>query len=307
MDRPSATLLFLALLAFGPVGEARADAPVASSEATGPSRVTEGEPTLRPWRATAALSAHASLYAAATKVGSRFGLERNFEVMRVESAYAYDLVAHVWVVNQLGQLFGRVNEWAGMEPQSARRLGAWGAAFGSLTYMEVINGFMPNVRFDPYDPAANALGAWLAAEGPRLRERWPWARRFSLEFGYRDWGRVFGPEQSSGVAGNVWHDYPNGRFGLGYGLGPAQREWARVFLTYEITSFELEELENRFGVGVELKPQRWLAPWIRRVPGGGGLLAFVNWWDDRLLLPGLYVQLFHVDTGPFSDREPFNE
>lgn len=265
------------------------------------------EVTVPTWRQMSAWGAHASLYAGATKVGSRFGLESRFEIVRLESAYVYDLVAHVWSVQQLGTLFAQIHEWGGMSPPAARRMGAWGAAFGSLTYMEFINGFMPGVRFDPLDPVANAAGAGLVTQGPALVRRHPWLRRLSFEFGYKDWGRTFGVQQSSGFAGNLWHDYPNGRFALGYGVGPLESEWARLFVSYQITSFELEELENQVGLGLELKPHHWISPLLRRVPGGEAVLSFVDWWDRRLLLPGLYVQFLTVDLGPFSDREPFHE
>lgn len=283
------------------------DPPRRDPDSTGTQITPPAEVTVPTWRQMAAWGAHASLYAGATKVGSRFGLERRFEVVRLESAYVYDLVAHVWAVQQLGGLMANVHEWGGMERSRAERMGAWGAAFGSLTYMEFINGFMPGVRFDPLDPVANAAGAAMVTEGPALVRRYPWLRRLSFEFGYKDWGRVFGPEKSSGFAGNVWHDYPNGRFALGWGIGPLESEWARLFVSYQITSFELEELQNQVGLGIELKPHGWIAPWLERLPGGRSVLDFVNWWDRRLLLPGLYVQLATFDLGRFSDREPFHE
>lgn len=269
-----------------------------------PERITVEIPS---WRKGAVGASYLSLYAGATKVGSRFGLERRFEVVRLESAYVYDLVAHVWAVREIGGLFAAANRWGGMSPDRARIVGAWGAGFGALTYMEIINGFMPGVRFDPWDPPANALGAWLASDGSAFADRYPWLRRLSFEFGYKDWGRVFGPPQVSGTAGNIWHDYPNGRYALGYGLGPENRDWARLFLSYEITSFELQDLENRIGIGLELKPHEWLSSWAQSLPGGGRLLGFLRWWDRRLLLPGLYLQLWTLDLGAFSDREPFHE
>jgi len=262
-------------------------------------------PTL--WRGSLLATSYVGLYAGATKVGSRFGLERRFRVVRLESAYAYDLLGHVYATKELGGLLERLNRWAGLSPSASRNLGVWGGAFGALTYMEVINGFMPGVRFDPLDPAANALGAWLATGASGLPQRYPILQRFSLQFGYKDWGRVFGPEQSSGVAGNVWHDYPNGRFGLGFDVGPQEREWVTLHLAYEITSFDLDQLRNRFALGVELRPVSWLRPWLERLPGGRSLVAFHRWWNERLILPGLYVELAAVATGLFTGREPFAE
>jgi hypothetical protein len=282
-------------------------APAQTWGAASPADTLEAETEAPVWRKVVATSAHLGMYTVATKVGSRFGLDRRFKVVRLENAYAYDVFAHIWAVNQLSQLFTEVDEWAGMSPRTASRTAAWGTAFGALTYMEIINGFMPNVRFDPADPIANAIGALMATRGPEVVARHPWMERLSFEFGYKDWGRVFGPKQQTGFAGNVWHDYPNGRFAVGYGLGPKRNEWARLFATYEITSFDVEELKNRFGVGLELKPQHWVAPLIRKVPGGSHLLAVTDWFDQRLLLPGLYIQLWTFDTGPFSDQQLFQE
>jgi hypothetical protein len=274
------------------------------SDATGDSLAAGAVPT---WRKVLAVGAHVGMYGVATKVGSRFGLERRFKIVRLEKAYAYDIFAHAWSVNQLSQLFAGLDEWAGMSPSTARRTAAWGTAFGALTYMEFINGFMPDVRFDPADPLANALGALIATEGPVLAARHPWMRRLSFEFGYKDLDRTFGPQRDSGFAGNLWHDYPNGRFGIGYGIGPLEHEWFRVFATYEITSMDVETLRNRFGVGLELKPHHWLEPGLDRLPGGSSLVAAIDWLDRRFLLPGLYLQLWTFDTGPFSDQELFRE
>ncbi len=291
-------IVLLALASILPQSAGAAEASADSMAGAGPTPA---------WRKVAATAAHVSMYAVATKVGSRFGLERRFRVVRLEKAYAYDVVAHIWAVNQLSQLFTRVDEWAGLSPTTARRTAAWGTAFGALTYMEFINGFMPDVRFDPADPIANALGALMATKGSDFALRHPWMQRLSFEFGYKDWGRVFGPKQQTGFAGNIWHDYPNGRFAVGYSLGPQENEWVRLFATYEITSFDVEELKNRFGIGVEVKPHHWLAPILRRLPGGASLLAATDWVDRRLLLPGLYFQLWTFDTGPFSDQQLFQE
>lgn len=255
------------------------------------------------WRRSAVLTSYAALYGGAAKVGSRLGLSSDFKIVRLESAYAYDVVAHVYNTQQLGILMGALHEWVGLP----RSLGAWGGAFGSLTAMEILNGFMPRVRFDPLDPPANALGAWLATGGRDLAREHPHLRRLSLEFGYKSWARVFGQSQAEGFLGNVWHDYPNGRFGLGYAIGPAGAPWFTVFGTYEITSWDVRRLRNRLGIGVELKPTRWLAPWLEALPGGAGLIALYEWLDARILMPGVYLQLAHLDLGPFSGRQPFEE
>jgi hypothetical protein len=257
------------------------------------------------WRKAALAMGYAGLYGGATKVGSRLGLSPHFQIVRLESAYAYDLVAHVYNVQQLSQLVARLHEGAGMDASRARRYGAWLGAFGPLTYMEVINGFMPGVRFDPLDPVANTLGAWLATSGHDLAQDHPWLQRLSLEFGYKSLARVVGPPRSSGALGNWWHDYPNGRFGLGCAVGPQDAPWLRVFASYEITSLELAALRNRFGLGLEVPAASWLRPWVARLPGGRALLAGYEWLDRRFLMPGAYVQLWTVDAGPFSGREPF--
>lgn len=253
------------------------------------------------------VASYGALYSGAAKVGSRLGLERRFRVQRLESAWAIDVFGHVYAVRHVSRLFGRIHRWAGDDPRTARRRGAWQAAFGAYLYMETINGFMPGVRFDWMDPISNAAGATLASEGPEWAREHPWMRRLSLELGYKDWGRLWKPDRDKGALTRVWHDYPNQRFGIGWGLGPLDREWLRVFATYDVTSFQIEELRNVFGVGVELKPHHWLAPWLRALPGGRTLLRGLEFLDRNLLLPGLYVQLWTVDAPPFSDREPFDE
>jgi hypothetical protein len=255
------------------------------------------------WRRGVVLSSYVVLYGSAIEVGSRLGLERRFKMVRLESAYAYDLVAHVYNVQQLGLLMGDLHEWAGLP----RGWGVWAGAFGALTAMEIVNGFMPRVRFDPLDPVANAAGAWLATGGHDLARDHPQLRRFSLEFGYKSWGRVFGPRRSSGTLGNVWHDYPNGRFGVGTAVGPLESPWVRVFVSYEITSMDVARMHNRVGLGVELQAEHWLGPWLRRLPGGKPLVAAYEWLNGRLLMPGLYLQILHFDAGPFSRRQPFDE
>lgn len=267
------------------------------------------EPTLQPpgWFSQTALAgSYAALYGTAFHLGTRLGLDGDFEVARLESAYVYDLVAHAWVARELAGAMGalhRASPWPGGDPD---QWGAWAGSFGPLTAMEILNGFMPRVRLDPYDPLANALGAWLATGGRELAGRHPWMRRVNFQFGYEDLGRAFGPRQASGPAGNLWHDYPNGRFGLGVELGPGSRPWGDVVVTHSITSFELDELRNEFGFGVELRPANWYAG-ADDIPGLGHLLAGWRWLDERLLMPGLYVELWSVDTGPFSDRQPFTE
>lgn len=290
------TLLVIGLTAPG-FAETRSAAAGDSSRVTLPS--DWGRPLL--------LGTYASLYGTAAKVGSRLGLEGNFRVHRLESAWALDIVGHVYAVGHVSRLFSRVHRWAGDDARSARRKGAWQAAFGAYFYMETINGFMPGVRFDWVDPISNAAGAAIVSEGPDLAEDHPWLRRLSLELGYKDWSKLTEEDDESGPLTRVWHDYPNQRFGLGYGIGPLDREWMRLFLTYDVTSLEIEDLKNVFGMGLEIKPQNWLAPWIERVPGGGGLLGFVRAIDRHVLLPGLYFQLFTVEVDAFSDREPFTE
>lgn len=254
-----------------------------------------------------AIAAYGTTYGVATKVGSRLGLSGDFKVVRLETAYFYDCVGHAFVVRGLGEALTSVTRAAGYPHDASRTAGVWWGAFGSELYMEAINGFMPGVRFDPLDPVSNFVGAWLATGGRDLARRHPAFSRLSFEFGYRSWARTVGPAQDSATLGNLWHDHPNGRFGLGYAIGPDRRPWVSVVASYEITSLNLAELRNRFGIGVELHPLEWAAPALERWAVGRMALHVYRWLDSRLLLPGLYIQLAHVDAGPFSDREPFDE
>lgn len=254
-----------------------------------------------------AIAAYGTTYGVATKVGSRLGLSSEFKVVRLESAYLYDAVGHAFVVRELGGALTTVTRAAGYPYDASRTAGVWWGAFGSELYMEAINGFMPGVRFDPLDPVANFVGAWLASGGRDLARRHPGWSRFSFEFGYRSWSRAFGPAQDSATLGNLWHDHPNGRFGVGYAVGPGRRPWVSIVGSYEITSLELAELRNRFGIGLELHPLEWFAGPLARHAAGRAVLGAYRWLDARVLLPGLYLQLAHVDARPFSSREPFDE
>ena len=251
--------------------------------------------------------AYGGLYTGAAKVGARLGLEREFKVARLESAWIVDVFGHIYATRHISRGFAALHRWAGDDPLTARRRGAWYAAFGSLLYMEVINGFMPGVRFDWMDPLANGAGAWLADGGEDFGERHAWTRRLTYEVGYKSWRRVGRPDDQSGAFTRLWHDYPNMRFGVGYGIGPLERPWLRVFTTYGVTSFAIEELRNQFGVGIELAPHHWVAPLVERMPLGGRLLALIDGVDRHVMLPGLYIHLFDVETGPFTGREPFDE
>ena len=266
------------------------------------------EPTpARGWRQLTLASVYAGVYGGAAKIGSRNGLEDEFRVMRLESAWMVDVFGHVYAVQKTAHVFSALHRWAGSDADRARVHGAWTAAFGSLLYMEIINGFMPGVRFDWLDPVSNAAGAWIASEGPDFADEHPWAERLSLELGYDDWGRLGEPDDQTGPLTRVWHDYPNQRWGVGYGIGPVERPWLRLFGTYGVTSLRIEELRQQWGIGVELKPHHWFEGWIERVPGGGALLAAVRFADRQLLVPGLYVQLVTWESDPFTDREPFDE
>jgi len=260
-----------------------------------------------PWRRVALGSAYAGLYSGAAKIGSRNGLEQDFVVRRLETAWIIDVFGHIYAVKHTARAFELMHRWAGQDPRTARVQGAWSAAFGALTYMETINGFMPGVRFDWLDPISNAAGAWMVTEGPSVAENHAWMRRLSLEMGFEDWSLLTEPDDEKGPFTRIWHDYPNQRWGVGYGIGPIDREWFRVFGTYGVTSFEIEDLRQEWGLGIELKPHQWFGPWVRRLPGGGTLLDLVDVFDRNLLLPGLYVQLFTWESGPFSDRKPFDE
>lgn len=265
-----------------------------------------GRPVDR-WRRVTVGTAYAGLYGGAAKIGSRLGLEDHFVARRLETAWIIDVFGHVYATRQTARVFERMHRWAGFDARSARVHGAWSAAFGALTYMEILNGFMPDVRFDWLDPISNAVGAWTVTEGPGVVDRHPWLGRVSLELGYDDWGLLAEPDDQTGPFTRIWHDYPNQRWGVGYGIGPHDREWFRVFGTYGVTALAIEEMQQEWGLGVELKPHHWLAPWIRRLPGGGALLDLVGVADRNLLLPGLYVHLATWETEPFSDREPFQE
>ncbi len=300
------TLLVLVTAPAKALAEALAEEPTVRVPSLGSTLTPPPEP-VNLWRRGGMVASYAGLYAGATKVGSRFGLESRFKIVRLESAYAYDLVAHVFNVREIANLMTSVGRLGGVSESRARTLGAWVGGFGSLTYMEVINGFMPGVRFDPLDPFANALGAWLATGGRDLAARHPHLQRFSLQFGFKSWSRAFGPAQSNGFLGNFWHDYPNGRFGVGYRVGSMERPVLDLMATYEITSWDLPELRNRFGFGVELQPVAWVTPWLNLAPGGRHLVALFEWFNDRLLVPGLFIELFSFDVAPFSDRDPFLE
>lgn len=250
---------------------------------------------------------YGALYGAAAKVGSRLGLEREFKVTRLESAWLIDAFGHLYAVRHTARAFAALHRWAGDDARTARRRGAWYAGFGALLYMETINGFMPGVRFDWMDPLANGAGAWLADGGEDFAADHAWTRRLTFEVGYKSWSRVSTPDDQKGPLTRFWHDYPNTRYGLGYGLGPVERPWLRVFATYGVTSLEIEALRNQFGMGVELAPHHWIAPWLERLPLGGKLLALVDGIDRHVMLPGLYYHLFDVETGPFTGREPFDE
>jgi len=257
------------------------------------------------WRRLTVAGAYGGLYGGAAKIGSRLGLEDEFRVMRLESAWLIDVFGHVYATKHTGLLFTQLHLWTGADDRTARVHGAWSAAFGSLLYMEIINGFMPGVRFDWVDPVANAAGAALVSEGPTWRERHPWLRRFTLELGYDDWSLLTEPDDQTGPFTRIWHDYPNQRWGLGYAIGPVERPWLRVFGTYGVTSLDIDELRQEWGVGVELKPHHWLAPWIERIPGGERVLDAFAFVDRNLLLPGLYLHLATFESGPLRHSEPF--
>ena len=291
---------------------AAGSAPAEASTSTAP-RVTvprssaAEQATRGPWRRAALGTAYAGLYGGAAKIGARLGVEDRFMVRRLETAWLIDVFGHVYTVEHTARAFALLHRWAGNDARSARLHGAWTAAFGSLLYMEIINGYMPNVRFDWLDPVSNAAGAWMASEGPDVVDRHPWLGRFSLELGYDDWSLLTEPDDQAGPFTRIWHDYPNQRWGIGYGIGPIERPWLRVFGTYGVTALDIELMRQEWGIGVELKPHHWLAPWIERLPGGSALLGFVRVLDRDLLLPGLYVHLATWETDPFSDREPFQE
>jgi len=243
-------------------------------------------------------------YATATRVGTRLGIESDFRVVRLESAYMYDLIGHVFAVKNIGHVLTSTNRWAGYDMKESRRRGAWWGAFGMWTYMEALNGFMPTVRLDPLDVPANALGAYLADGGQEVAENNTWLRRVSLQLGYKDINRVLGDESSMPL-GNLWHDYPNGRWGLGVDVGPADAHFFTLFATYSITSTHVATMQNRFGMGLELNVIGWFTPLIEKIPAGSDAMVFYRWVNERFMLPGFYVQLFHFDTGAWSNRDPF--
>ncbi len=253
-------------------------------------------------------STYLALYGIATHVGSRRRVDSKFKIVRLEKAYVYDFVGHAFLVRELGGIVAATQRFAGVQPGRARTQGVWWGEFGSEMYMEILNGWVHNVRFDPLDPVANFTGAMMATKGRDLAARHEWIDRFSLQFGYKDWGRAFRPsEQDNATLASIWHDHANGRFGLGYDIGPHQRPWVCVFLSYEITSLNIEELKNRFGMGIELEPIYWLDPVIRKLPLGPAFLKAHDWLNQRILFPGLYIQLFHVDAPAFSSQQPFQE
>jgi hypothetical protein len=259
------------------------------------------------WRRTLVHSAYAGGYTFATSLGIRRGMGRNFKIMRLESAYAYDFVAHVWVANQVGRLFSSLTRWAGYDEKTSRRRGAWWGAFGMMTVMEIFNGFVPYVRLDLLDIPANAIGAWLSDGYLDIVDRHPHLQHFTLQFGWKSVDRLVHGKASSRFLGNAWHDYPNGRFGLGYHVGRVQRPWVTVFATYTVNDMDIAELKNCFGVGVELPVVAWASPLIKRVPGGELVESVYSWLDARFMMPFFYIQIFEIDTPAWSDREPFGE
>lgn len=259
------------------------------------------------WRGSITTAAYVAGYGAGAYIGTPHAMRGDYKVIRLESAYAYDVVAHVYCASQLGVILTSLNRWAGYPEKDSRRRGAWWGAFGIMSFMELINGFVPTVRLDPLDIPANALGAWLADGYLDIVDRHPHLKHFSLQFGWKSVMRVVSDTHSSNVAVNAWHDYANGRFGLGYDVGSVHRPWITVFATYSISSMNIAELKNRFGVGVELPVVAWAAPLIRRVPGGDALVSGYTWLDERLLMPLFYIQLYEYETAAWSSREPFSE
>jgi hypothetical protein len=265
----------------------------------------EPDNRLRPGRREVMFSVYLAGYAGAAHVGTRNGLSGDYRVMRYESAYMYDVFGHVFFTREIGLALGALNRWAGMETKKSRRVGAWPGAFGMQTFEELLNGFMPGTRLDPIDILSNAVGALWADGGQSLAERSPAFARLSLQYGFKSWHRAFTGGQSSAVLGNYWHDYPNGRWGVGYDIGPVDRRWLTLFATYEITSVDVATMKNRFGMGIELPVIAWFSPLIDEIPGGGTFLSVYNWFDDRFLLPLFYIQMYHIDAPAFSNRNPF--
>ena len=246
-------------------------------------------------------------YAFATRIGTRLGLDNTYKAVRLESAYMYDVVAHVFATKNIGQVLTGFHQWAGRDVKTSRRRGAWWGAFGMLTYMEVLNGFMPTVRFDALDVPANAAGAWMADGGQDLAERHSWMQRLSLQYGFKSTSRLFAPPPDVGLIEHAWHDYENGRWGLGYDVGPGRFPWFTLHATYEITSMDVRFMQNRFGMGIEVPVIGWGAPLIAAIPGGDVVLDMYEWVERRFITPGLYFEFFHFDTGAWSDRQPFHE
>jgi hypothetical protein len=246
-------------------------------------------------------------YSAAATIGTRQGIGADFKIIRLESAYGYDFVSHIYVANQIGRILTSFNRWAGRPERESRKRGAWWGAFGMMTFMEIFNGFVPEVRLDPLDIPANALGAWLADGYLDVVEKHPRLEHFSLQFGWKSIDRLVSGDHSAHLLGAAWHDYENGRFGLGYRVGPAHRPFITIFATYSISSMNIAQLKNRFGAGVELPVVAWSAPLIRTLPGGNTFVRLYSWLDDRFLMPLFYIQLFEIDTPAWSEREPFTE
>jgi hypothetical protein len=259
------------------------------------------------WRRALVHTVYAGGYVFAARIGMRQGMQDDFRIMRLESAYAYDFVGHVYCANQLGFLFTSLNRWAGHSEKESRTRGAWWGAFGMLTFMEVLNGYVPGVRLDPLDIPANAIGAWLADGYLGLVDRHPHLEHFSLQYGWKSMDRLVNGKESSRLLGNAWHDYPNGRFGIGYHVGAVHRPFVTVFGTYTINSMDATKMKNQFGVGVELPVVAWTAPLLRRVPGGDGLVWLYTWLDKRFMMPVFYVQLLEINTPAWSRRSPFEE
>jgi hypothetical protein len=270
-------------------------------------RLIEGPQKPPAGRMAVVYATYAAGYVSLAHVGTRLGVDGDYQIRRLESAYMYDVFGHVFFTRELGLALGSLNRWAGMSDAKARRAGAWYGAFGMQTLEEILNGFMPTARLDPIDIVSNAVGAWWADGGEALRRRSPLFARFSLQYGVKSVQRVFTYHESNNLLGNYWHDYVNGRWGLGFDVGPADRRWLTLLATYEITSMDVRMMQNRFGLAVELPVFSWLSPMLRHAPGGTTFLSVYEWIDRRLMLPMLTVQLMHVDIAPFSNRQPFRE
>ena len=63
-------------------------------------------------RKSALWGMYAGGYAIAWKTGTRHGIENNFRMMRLESAYGYDFVAHVYATRQMGLVFTSIRTTA---------------------------------------------------------------------------------------------------------------------------------------------------------------------------------------------------